>query len=216
MCEMLRLRWYMLRVYWCTELRLIDQKQIVWLMRQCCTWLYTARSRRLVPSSHRYASIKLGRQLILIIEKYITQLAVSKLSRGKSSLRFAFCANLWAWPVRNDSQKNVDISPRWSRKQTAKVLAHTGKKAVVRLGDIASRGQFPRLAPALSAFVRERRDTLAFSVPKRARAFNFAARNYLFCRYYTIYEKLTYNWTLHSAFHPSFLYLRFLFNFFLC
>lgn len=73
------------------------------------------------------------------------------------------------------------------RETTAEFLVRAGKKAVVRLGDIACRGQLPRLAPTSSAFMHERRDSLAFSVCHHV--FNFAAWNYILCKHYTVCEK---------------------------
>lgn len=51
---------------------------------------------------------------------------------------------------------------------TAEVLVRTGKKAVVRLGDIARRGQLPRSAPTSSAFACTGEGIVfrVFSVPR--------------------------------------------------
>ena len=72
---------------------------------------------------------------------------------------------------------------------TAEFLVRAGKKAVVRLGDIACRGQLPRLAPTSSAFMHERGDSLAFSICHRDHVFNFAEQNYILCEHYTVCKK---------------------------
>lgn len=124
-----------------------------------------------------------------------------KLSRGRNS-SCAFYASPSLVGTKRFSEERWCIA-EMKVETTAQVLVRTGKKAVVRLGDIAGRGQLPRLAPTSSAFVHERRDSPAFSV---CHAFNFAARNYILCRHYTVCEKsaCTY-FVLHSRFsHPRF------------
>lgn len=80
------------------------------------------------------------------------------------------------------------------RNESRTVLVPTGKKTVVRLGDIARvEASFCGSAPAPSAFVQKRRDRVLapFGMNHRDRAFSLAAHSNLKRFPRTIYRRVT-------------------------